>query len=270
MFGGESWKALWLAALALWALPAWAEEEKEQPAKKAEEAQQAPQRGDRRQIQRVFQLKYIDPQALSDILRVFPGVRIANRSLKTLSVSGSPDVVAAVEEAVKRFDAPPPATRNIDLTVHLLGAQQQAGPSEEVPPALQGVVGQLKGLFPYQGYRLMETFVMRTRDGRGGEISGIVPTSPSASQKTFYSFSIGSAAVSGDEKDRKVRIDGLDLRVDVPFAVPGTPGPSYQYRSVGLKTDIDIREGQKVVVGKATVGESTDALILVLTAKILD
>ena len=268
MFGGMSWKAVWLPALALWALPAWAEEEKEQAATKAEEAQQAPQGGDRRQIQRVFQLKYIDPQSLSDILGVFPIGRFAHRSLRTLSVSGSPDVIAAVEEAVKRFDVPPPVTRNIDLTVHLLGAQQQAGPAEEVPPALQGVVGQLKGLFPYRGYRLMETFAMRTRDGHGGRISGIIPSSASVPHKTSYSFSIKSTTVSGEENDRKVRIDGLDLRVDVPFAVP--PGPSYQYRSVGLKTDIDIREGQKVVVGKATVGESTDALILVLTAEILD
>lgn len=274
MFSGMSWKAVWLAALALWALPAWAEEEKEPPATKAEEATPAPQPGVRRPVQRVFQLKHIDPQSLADILGVFPVAKNWNRSLKTLSVSGSPEVVAAVEEAVKRFDVPPPATRNIDLTVHLLGAQQQAGPSEEVPPGLQGVVGQLKSLFPYRGYRLMETFVMRMRDGRGGEISGIVPTSEGVPHKTSYSFSIDSATVSGDEKDRKVRIDRLKLNVNVPVPVP-VPGPaasttSYQYRSAGLATDIDIREGQKVVVGKATVGESTDALILVVTAKILD
>jgi hypothetical protein len=36
-----------------------------------------------------------------------------------------------------------------------------------------------------------------------------------------------------------------------------------------IRTDIDVREGQKVVVGKANIGPEKGALILVVTAKVL-
>ena len=38
----------------------------------------------------------------------------------------------------------------------------------------------------------------------------------------------------------------------------------------GFGTDVDVREGQKVVVGKAAVGGTNSALILVITAKVLE
>ena len=38
----------------------------------------------------------------------------------------------------------------------------------------------------------------------------------------------------------------------------------------GITTDIDVREGQKVVVGKANIDNSDNALILILTAKVVD
>jgi hypothetical protein len=37
-----------------------------------------------------------------------------------------------------------------------------------------------------------------------------------------------------------------------------------------VKTNIDIREGQKVVVGKANIDGSNAALILVVTVKIVE
>ena len=38
----------------------------------------------------------------------------------------------------------------------------------------------------------------------------------------------------------------------------------------GFGTDVDVREGQKVVVGKAAVGGTNSALILVITARVLE
>ncbi|HVN83075.1 MAG TPA: hypothetical protein VMW38_29095 [Terriglobia bacterium] len=42
------------------------------------------------------------------------------------------------------------------------------------------------------------------------------------------------------------------------------------YIDTGINTDLDVREGQKVVVGKATVDNSNNALFLVLTARVVD
>jgi len=44
----------------------------------------------------------------------------------------------------------------------------------------------------------------------------------------------------------------------------------HQYIDTGIATDVDIREGQKVVVGKANMDGSDRASIVVLTAKVVD
>jgi hypothetical protein len=38
----------------------------------------------------------------------------------------------------------------------------------------------------------------------------------------------------------------------------------------GIRTDVDVREGQKVVVGKSNISGSVDALILIVTAKVVE
>jgi hypothetical protein len=41
-------------------------------------------------------------------------------------------------------------------------------------------------------------------------------------------------------------------------------------QNVRLNTNIDMKEGQKVVVGKANIDGSENALIVILTAKVVD
>jgi hypothetical protein len=262
--------------------------------KRADEARRVDE-GNR--VRRVFQLKHVDPLELLPMLHVFPVEKHANQRFKTISVSGSREMVAAVEETIRRFDVPAssqpvPLARNVDLTVHLLIGEEQ--PSTEAPPAaLKPVVDQLTTLFPYKGYRLAETLVMRTRDGTEGHLSGMIRLAkprpehdprPSWRQAP-YSFSFRRATIREGEKaglsaaapapERQIRLDHLELGVDVPHAVAifGAPEDGktpFEYKRVGLKTDIDVREGQKVVVGKATLDGTGQALILVVTAKVIE
>lgn len=56
-----------------------------------------------------------------------------------------------------------------------------------------------------------------------------------------------------------------------PCGVPiKTSDRDWQYQEVHISTSIDIREGQKVVVGKANIDNADNALILVLTAKVIE
>jgi len=50
--------------------------------------------------------------------------------------------------------------------------------------------------------------------------------------------------------------------------VPYDVGNGFSFRNLGLDTDIDIKEGQKVVVGRLGI-ERNQALFLVLTAHIV-
>jgi hypothetical protein len=272
-----------LAALLLAALPAWpqAPEEKPKPEPKKDAAAEV---RNPREVQRIFELRHADPRELQNLLAVFPVRMFFNQHFKTVSVSGSPEVLAAVEETIKRFDhpprtpPPPPPAKNVELTVHLLLGQEQ-GPAETIPAALQPVVAQLTGLFPYKSYRLAETMVVRSRDGAEGHVSGVLRGTGEGSPQAPYRFSYKRAIVGHVEKERQIRLDNLELVVDVPSAEPAfqAAGKAKEpaifpvtYKHVVLKTDIDAREGQKVVVGKATLDGAGQALILVVTARVVD
>jgi hypothetical protein len=149
-------------------------------------------------------------------------------------------------------------------------ASSQAG-NAPMPAELDSVVKQLKGLFSYKGYRLMDSFVLRSRDGERGDTSGFVPPSDSgvsAGHKIIYQFQYQRVRVDGGDTGRLIRFDGLKLGTRIPVA--GAMG-AVSYVETGISTDVDVPEGKKVVVGKTSAVEGSDsALILVISAKVVD
>jgi hypothetical protein len=216
---------------------------------------------------RVFQLKYIDPGPLSIVLSPYGRVN-SNSSLKALSLTVRDNTtLSEAEQIIKRFDVPPPPVPNIDVTIYLMSAIGTPSASA-LPPELEPVVKQLKNTFSYKGYQLLDTEVIRVRAGQGGEVSGVVNGAPSVGpNKTISQAKFRSASVSTDEKGRAIRIDGLKVGLRIPVL---SSEKQYLYLDTGINTDVDIREGQKVVVGKANMDGSDRASIVVLTAKVVE
>ena len=74
--------------------------------------------------------------------------------------------------------------------------------------------------------------------------------------------------VSGDAP-HAVHLDGLNLQLSRPSAII-KDGKQVSESVARIYTDLDIREGQKTVVGKSSINSGGDALILVIVAKIVD
>jgi hypothetical protein len=218
-------------------------------------------------VTRVFQFKYADARALQRVLSPYGRVE-ADPMLKALTITvRDNNVLSEVEQIVKRFDVPPPPVPNIDVTIYLMSALGTPS-SGAVPAELEPVVKQLKNTFSYKGYQLIDTEVIRVRAGQGGDVSGVVDGAPSVDgNKTISRVGFRSASVSTDEKGRAIRIDGLKVGLRIPIAAGEK---KYQYIETGLNTDVDVREGQKVVVGKANMDGSDRASIVVLTAKVVE
>jgi type II/III secretion system protein len=223
-------------------------------------------------ISRVYQLKYAEPQGLIKLLQPFLAAQTGGRAefdqrLKAISISVHKDAFPEIEQIIKRFDVPPPPVLNVEVTIYLMSALGTPS-SSAVPPELEGVVKQLKSTFSYKGYQFIDTEVMRVRAGQGGEVSGVVNGAPSVGpNKTLSQVKFRSASVSTDEKGRAIRIDGLKVGLRIPVM---SGEKQYLYIDTGINTDVDIREGQKVVVGKANMDGSDRASIVVLTAKVVE
>jgi hypothetical protein len=206
-------------------------------------------------LKRIFPVKYADVEELANVLGVFGYWVKANRDLHVLAVSAPADVMNAIEDAIKRLDVPGAAAHDIDLTVYMVLASEQPA-SGILPPDLQAVANEMKSVFSYKGFRLLDSILLRTQPGNMAHSAGIVTAG--ADSKAQYSFGVRPSAVMEDSKGRSIRLNNLSLNLHVGG------------QDAGINTEITVREGQKVVVGKSNMGAADQALILVVSAKVVD
>ena len=164
----------------------------------------------------------------------------------------SPELMAAIEDAVKRLDVPPviPVSKGIELTGYIVVASEPADPTMlPLPAALQPVVTQLKSILPNGALALSDTFVVRGVDRQNLSLSGMTNLSGIASIREASGVSV-------------IRLDNLNVHVRNG---PGETRATFQ-------TSIDVPVGTQVVIGKATPLDKgpVKAVILVIQGKILD
>ena len=66
-----------------------------------------------------------------------------------------------------------------------------------------------------------------------------------------------------------MHLDGLRFEIRTP-TVHEPDGKTHYDTPASIVTDLDIREGQKTVVGKSNVNTAGDVLILVIVPKVTD
>jgi hypothetical protein len=138
-------------------------------------------------------------------------------------------------------------------------------PDATVPPELEPTVKQLRATLAYKGFRVAETLIARSRDGQDLQTSSGFKWTSDATGQTRFQFRCIPTVVS-EATGRMVRID----KMRSSLAVPVTTGPNPNYVESAINADLDVKEGQKVVVGKTGIGGTDHAVVLVLTAKVVD
>jgi hypothetical protein len=211
---------------------------------------------------KLFQVKYANVYQLANLFRAFGATVQPEGDLKVISVRAPKEVLAAIEESLQRLDVPQVPAKNVQLEAYLLTASGQ-GSSVNIPADLEPVIKQLKSVFNYQGFRLLGTMSLLGRDGTPGSVSGLLPPVSDSTQPTSCTFRVRSVAITSEEKEPTIRINDLVLQLDFrdKLSMP---------RNAIISTSIDVHEGQKVVVGKANIDNADSALILILTAKVVD
>ena len=235
-----------LCGLALMSLLAWGQEE-------------AP-----KTVRKLIQLKYVNASQVHNLLRIYQSNDLTLNSgeerLHLLAVQGTPAMVATIEEAVKKLDVAP---LDFELTVYLISTSAQSG--DQLPEALASTAKQLHGVFAYKSYQLLESFVLRGRDGQGQ--NGQLASAEGTVKNSTYTFRYKRASVL-DGTPKIVSLQSLNLQIRL-FTGKDLKGESL-YKTTGLSTDIDLRDGQKVVVGKSDMNNGESPLILVVTAKVVE
>jgi len=223
-------------------------------------------------VSRVVQLRYVHPDSVAAVMDILAGNKVKWRNdgtLRIIAMNGPLELVDAMEAAAKKLDIPASAAKNIESTFHILLAGGQ-GPSTAVPAELSGVVQQLGNVFGLKSFRVLETSVIRGRDGREMRTSGLISIPVKVDASPQYFISSKRISMSPGEKSNQIRMDHLEFRVSVPVPQSGDKPGAITYLQGGVTTDVDLREGQKVVVGKASVHTTGESIFLVVSAKLVD
>ena len=224
---------------------------------------------------KVFDVKYREAESVAKVLRQlgsgFKGATIsANSEFRTLTVRDFPENIATMEEALKRLDTPASPAPNIELHMHVLVATDKAEyvapASAEIPAELKDVVAQLRQTLKYRNYELATSVVQRlTETPRGLRGKGVAEISrspaPGGGLALPYEYWINNVTLAASANGSQVIQIG-----EFSFSTGLTQGAPLDNRTQ-IQTALNLRSGEKVVVGTATLGDR--ALIIVLTAKVL-
>jgi hypothetical protein len=221
-------------------------------------------------VTKVFQLKNTDVDGVYQAVTMFSGVANANRSMRLVMWTGPKDLAPAVEDAVRKLDVVPQTVPNVELTFFLVSASKGVSDGKELPAELEGVAKQLKGVFGLTRLSLLEATVIRARAGSDAMAEGIVQGLGDPNNPARYRIRFDPVSVSPGEAGRVVRLARLSLELTVTNVVKSGGSESLSKNLADLRTDVEFREGQKVVVGKATMDNLGNSLFLVVNGKVVE
>lgn len=218
---------------------------------------------------KVFTINHRDPNSLgsllSPLLSGFKGVMIrANPEFKTLTVRDFPENLTSIEEAINRLDTPAAPRPDIELHMHILVASNTGTTTEQLPAELKDVITQLRETLNYRNYELAASVVQRlTETPRGLHGSGtaeiVTAQAANPTVSLSYDYTINSVSLARNPVGAKTIQIG-----EFSFATR----PNAANINGSVQTALNLRDGEKVVVGTTTIRDR--ALVIVLTAKVLN
>ncbi|MCX6623238.1 MAG: hypothetical protein NTY38_19670 [Acidobacteria bacterium] len=201
--------------------------------------------GEDQTVAKIFTIQYGDVNQIGVVLEVYPVKLKLSPAIRSIAVAGTPEAMKLVGEAIQKLDVSP-VRRSIELVAYLISATR-AGEQSVLPAELEPVAKQLRTL-GYQGCALLDAIPVRTLEQSSGSALGKFGP---ANARTLYYIQFRSVVITQD-RPAAFRIGQLSLKV----------GDSE------IVTSLDLREGQKVVVGKTREGDQS--VFLVLTARVVE
>ena len=213
---------------------------------------------------KLFEIKHRNPNEIVDVLRQlgsgFKGAGVtANSELKTLTVRDYPENLAIIEEAIKRLDTPVAPTPGIELHMYILVGSKSGG-TPQLPAELRDVVEQLQATLTYKNYELVTSIIQRLKETNRGlrgqgtlELTQALTTDGKTSLPYLY--------VINEVSLREASAGKPTIQIG-EFSFTTTDKDIAR-----VQTALSLRDGEKVVVGTATVKDKS--LIIVLIPKLI-
>ena len=174
---------------------------------------------------------------------------------------------------------------NLDTQLYLILATNREIDEGKIPSALDPIMKRLREVLPFKHYSIAGTFLNRVKNNGRLDVSWVgspflLSSASSAAALSNPSFNQFTAlvrlATDGTGNDI-VRMNDFRFGAKVPVitgqvtttnaSMGVAPVTQVVYESVGLHTDISMREGSPVIAGTLHVGPQGDAIIVAISAQ---
>ena len=174
--------------------------------------------------------------------------------------------VDMAEALLKKYDVPDP---RVEVTVYLVRAATAPPPPTDprvttlppnpVPAELKAAIDEMKGALNYDRFTLWDVIVLQPK-GNGGELQGILPSDP-GSRSYIYTVTYGIYPGGPITEGKTLNLANFTFSVKMPQGKEDVESH--------IRTDVTVREGQKLVLGKIRLLPGANAdLFLVLATKV--
>jgi hypothetical protein len=194
-------------------------------------------------------IAYLDVTELEDVLQLFDVKAVIKPSINAVILRGEIEKVDGALKALQALDVPVQA---MDVTMFVVRASKEKTGNSDIPGELRPAIDQLKGIFGYSSFALLDTVSLRTMHNGSGLVGGTLDlTTADDTSHVSYQVMFSSARIIPEDGYSVIRLDDLSFDVE---------------KRSRLKTDIEVREGQKAVLGRSSM-LGLD-LVLIIEAKI--
>jgi hypothetical protein len=195
---------------------------------------------------KVVKVKHRSAESLQRVLAGTPLSFSFSREFNTITLNGSQEQIKVVEAILEQFDTP---RQQAEFLIRVIEASAAAqGPND----AAEFVPTELKALVKYQRYSLLDSAVARGLEGEG------------PLRLALASNMSGSLWFSARESMLECR-----LNITGPPMIIKDKGNDTSHSPTLLDTTATLKSGETAVLGASKMRGGTNALIVLLTAKLL-
>lgn len=194
---------------------------------------------------------HIDVQDVAPVLDLLDIEYALKPDQNIIVLRGEPQSMETALKVIEALDQPRPS---FELRLFVLSASKDKPSQGSLSPGLEKAVDQLRELFGYRSFALLDSVFLQVMEGRQGQIDGGVQLA-GAAERTPYHLSFRKIHRVPEADRTRVRLDGLSFELSAPEA---------DSRLAQLRTDVEILEGQKAVIGSSTPGGLAETLVLIV------
>jgi hypothetical protein len=177
---------------------------------------------------------------------------------KTLVVKDYPENVERLLQAIRQIDVKP---ADLLFTVQLVLGSDEAEKGEEPMPN-DPIIRELRNLLKYKSYSLLDTSLIRATDDNNSEVR--------MGEKAEFEFQIRPKVIK-DEKSSLIQMEVRLRQIRIAGTPPNATSSKVEYITTDLiGTTLNIKSGDKTVVGVSKLDGGGEGLILIISGKIVE